>query len=422
MVDNLKDNIKEITDEAETTKMRGEIKKIMGLIKDLSTASWISGVNKFLSGNNTIYDENFRFKTTEKRDILSVKNGVVELRTGILRPRRYDDYQLGFIDIDYVANADGNDWDLFIRDLFDHPQIKNPDIMVSYIQKLFGYLITKETSAQIMTIANGSGGNGKSVVSNIIQNVFKGNMAKLDESLIDKSQKSNANSATPEIAKLYNKTTAFIEEAEDDLELGKVFKQLVDGGESIARELYGNPFIFQNTAKILMNTNNLPSFKASHAFLRRIVILEYKNQYAYKDDMVEGDKLRDDNKEIALLENKEGIMRWFVEGSIRFYSEGNLCDIPEEMRVAKKALQNTNDWTSTLVFTGNAIDKMTNAELHEHIDIQSSIKVSSKDLKKILEGKGATACKVGGHRGYKGLTSSLLCKEDEADSFTEEHF
>ena len=397
-------------------------KKIMGIIKDLSTASWISGVNKFLSGNNTIYDEDFRFKTTEKKDILSVKNGVIELRTGILRPRQYDDYQLGFIDINYDPNADGNEWDLFIRDLFNHPDIKNPDKMVSYIQKLFGYLITKETSSQIMTIANGSGGNGKSVVSNIIQSVFKGNMAKLDESIIDKSQKSNANSATPEIAKLYNKTTAFIEEAEDDLELGKVFKQLVDGGESIARELYGNPFVFQNTAKILMNTNNLPSFKSSHAFLRRIVILEYKNQYAYKDDMVEGDKLRDDNKEGDLLKNKEGIMRWFVDGSIRFYAEGNLCDIPEEMRVAKKALQNSNDWTSTLIFTDNPFDKMTNAEIHEHIDIQSGLKVSSKDLKKILEGKGATSCKVGGHRGYKGLKSTTLCKEDDADAFTEEQF
>jgi len=388
------------------------LKKIRSLNRDLSTASYIGGVNKFLAGNSSIFDEDFRSKTTSKTDILSVRNGIIELRTGKLRPRTYDDYQLGFIDIDYNENAEYSEWDAFLRDLFDHPNIKKPDDMMDYIHKLFGYLITKETSAQVMTIANGSGGNGKSVVSNVMQMTFKGCVTKVDESILDKSQKSNANSASPEVAKLYNKTTAFIEEMEDTTELGKAFKQLVGGGESIARELYGNPFIFQNTAKIVMNTNVLPTFKSSHAFLRRIVIIQYWNQYVCEEERKTGDKLRDDKKEESLLKNKEGIMRWFVEGAIIFYKEGQLDKIPEEMRAAKKELQNSNDWTSTLEFTGNPSDKMTNAELNEHIETQCAMKVNSKDLKKVLESKGAIACKVNGNRGYKGLLSTIMCKNE----------
>ena len=400
----------ESTDEKD--RLTNWLKKIKTLKKDLSSASYIGGVNKFLAGNNTIYDDDFRSKTTAKTDILSVRNGIVELRTGKLRPRTYEDYQLGFIDIDYNENAEYEEWDAFLCDLFDHPNIKNPDDMMAYVHKLFGYLITKETSAQIMTIANGSGGNGKSVVSNVMQMTFKGCVTKVDESILDKSQKSNANSASPEVAKLYNKTTAFIEEMEDTTELGKAFKQLVGGGESIARELYGNPFIFQNTAKIVMNTNNLPTFESSHAFLRRIVIIQFWNQYKCKEEMKKGDKLRDDAKEESLLKNKEGIMRWFVEGAIIFYNEGQLDIIPEEMRVAKKELQNANDWTSTLEFTGNSSDKMTNTELNEHIDTQCAKKVSSKDLKKVLEARGAIACKVNGNRGYKGLLSTIMCKNE----------
>ena len=397
------------------------LKKLRALKKDLSTAAYIGGVNKFLAGNPTIFDEDFRSKTTAKTDILSVRNGIIELRTGKLRPRTYDDYQLGYIDIDYNEKAEYSEWDAFLRDLFDHPNITKPEEMMAYIHKLFGYLITKETSAQVMTIANGSGGNGKSVVSNVMQMTFKGCVTKVDESILDKSQKSNANSASPEVAKLYNKTTAFIEEMEDTTELGKAFKQLVGGGESIARELYGNPFVFQNTAKLVMNTNVLPSFKSSHAFLRRIVIIQYWNQYVCEEERKEGDKLRDDKKEESLLENREGIMKWFVEGAMLFYKEGQLDKIPEEMRAAKKELQNANDWTSTLEFTGNPSDKMTNAELNEHIETQCAMKVNSKDMKKILEGKGAIACKVNGNRGYKGLLSTIMCK-NEIIEMEEEHF
>lgn len=388
------------------------LKKLRALKKDLSTAAYIGGVNKFLAGNNTIFDEDFRNKTTAKTDILSVRNGIIELRTGKLRPRTYDDYQLGFIDIDYNQKAEYSEWDAFLRDLFDHPNITKPEEMMAYIHKLFGYLITKETSAQVMTIANGSGGNGKSVVSNVMQMTFKGCVTKVDESILDKSQKSNANSASPEVAKLYNKTTAFIEEMEDTTELGKAFKQLVGGGESIARELYGNPFVFQNTAKLVMNTNVLPSFKSSHAFLRRIVIIQYWNQYVCEEERKDGDKLRDDKKEESLLKNKEGIMKWFVEGAMLFYKEGQLDKIPEEMRAAKKELQNANDWTSTLEFTGNLSDKMTNAELNEHIETQCAMKVNPKEIKKVLESKGAIACKVNGNRGYKGLLSTIMCKNE----------
>ena len=169
-----------------------------------------------------------------------------------------------------------------------------------------------------------------------------------------------------------------------------------------------------------MNTNVLPSFKSSQAFLRRIVIIQYWNQYVCAEDQKEGDKLRDDKKEESLLQNKEGIMKWFVEGAIIFYKEGQLDKIPEEMRAAKKELQNANDWTSTLEFTGNPSDKMTNSELNEHIETQCGMKVSSKDLKKVLESKGAVACKVNGNRGYKGLLSTIMCK-NEIIEMEEEH-
>lgn len=397
---------------SEKEDIEEKIANILALRKNLSTASFVSGINKFIAGNNTIYDADFRMKTTEKKDILSVKNGIVELRTGKLRPRQYDDYQIEFIDMDYIEDVESLEWEEFLKDIFDHPNIKDPETMLSYIHKLFGYLITKETSAQVMTICNGTGGNGKSVVTNIMQKIFKNNMAKVDESLIDKSQKSNANAASPEKAKLYNKSTAFIEETEDDTELGKVFKQLVDGGDSVARELYGNPFTFENTAKLVMNTNILPSFKSSDAFLRRIIVIQYFNSYVHKEDVRPGDKIRDDNIESTLLNNKAGIMSWFVKGAMRFYSEGKLGDIPVEMQAAKKDLKSANDWSSNLVFTNDMTDKMTNAEILEHIETQSSMKVSAKDIKKTVESMGAKAYKSNGVRGYKGIKSTILCKNE----------
>ena len=379
-------------------------KKIKAIIKDIAMKSFISGVISFLSSNDLIFDDEFRLKITSKTNILSVKNGIVDLRTGTLRPRRYDDYQVNNIELDYNPENISNDWHEFLIELFTHPNISDTAGIVKYIQKLFGYLITKDTSGQVMLIANGNGGNGKSVVSNVFQSVFDCNMAKIDESLIDKAQKQNANAASPEIAKLFNKTTAFIEEVEDDTELGKRFKQLVDGGKLTCRELYGSPYVFQNTTKIMMNTNYLPSFKSSDAFLRRIIILNYLNKYSYEDEMEDGDRLRDDKKEFKLLQNKEGILSWFVNGAVRFYNENGVGNIHPELRAFKTELKTSNDWMNDIIFTNDPNDRIYFKDLDETIKdvLGDNHGMKRKDITKSMKSKGAELGKSGASRFYKG--------------------
>ena len=392
------------------------VKVLRGALVSLKTATYCKAIISFLKSNDAIYESNFNDKITGNPHLLSVENGVIDLTTGIIRKREYDDYLVNYLKIKYDAKADSSEFHCFMTELFTNKYYKDVTLVVSFLQKLLGYNITKEVREQVMCLFHGSGRNGKSVLCNIMKDIFDENVVKVKDTLFDKKMmKNNANNASPEIAKLFNKSLAICNETEEDLEFGAVFKDFVDGGRHQGRELFKDIIDFKNTTKLIMNLNKIVHLPYDdQAVLRRIIVISFLNKYEPKVGGVqkEGTLPIDVFKESKLLENRPGILKWFVDGAMRYYSEGGIKDIPDELERSKRVAVNSCDWTQKLEFTGNKSDKLRIPEVHQHILIMTGNKVKPKDIERIMIERGAETGRTSQFRYYSGVKSLALGAED----------
>lgn len=165
------------------------------------------------------------------------------------------------------------------------------------ILEFFGYCLIPDTSIQKAVMLVGGGENGKSKLLGLLA-AFVGYENTSRESLqgLEKDPYSGA--------ELYGKlVNIFPDLPSAALFENSMFKTLTgDDGEIRARKIYGEPFKFQNTAKLIFSANQAPPVpRGDYAYYRRWLIIEFQNTFS-------GDK-RDPNilKKITTSEELSGL-------------------------------------------------------------------------------------------------------------------
>jgi len=328
---------------SQETDLKEKIIKLEKLLLRLNKQSVRKSITSALKCDQRMRDDKFLFNLTKHKNLLAINDKVVDLKNGNMRERQSSDYQVNTIDIDfdeYDPDLGETKWSKFVLDILGD----NKD-MYNYLHKMFGYFITKETSEAVALFLIGCGSNGKSLLSNCIFSVLGSkNCPRVPSLIFDANQKSNANSASPQEAELFNACFGNINETNEDLRLDSKFKDLVDsGGVEKARHLHGDLFEFEKTAKFLFTTNNIPKFPADKAFARRIKIAPFDQTYSRPTEMKPGDKPINLNLQKELLQNKDEILNWLIEGAIKWYAQG-LGDAPKEMEAEMQMEMENNDW------------------------------------------------------------------------------
>src|SRR5690606_8881838 len=92
------------------------------------------------------------------KHLLCVRDGVGDLRTGMLHEHRPELHMTQLIGLDYHIDAEAPRWEQFRRAV-------RPDMpaVPPFLQRLSGYGITGETAEDCLAIDHGRGSNGKSV-------------------------------------------------------------------------------------------------------------------------------------------------------------------------------------------------------------------------------------------------------------------
>lgn len=258
--------------------------------------------------------------------LVGCDNGVVDLRTGELRPGSQGDNITKRINAIYDPHAECPRWLQFVDEVF-----AGDEELRAYIKRAVGYSLTGLVNEQCFFMAHGTGANGKSTLLSTLDYVF----ADYAHTTDIRTFTITGDSVPYEIAQLVGRRLILTSEARKTSQINEQVLKNFTGGEKVeAQHKYGHPFSFKPVGKIWFAVNHQPRVEdESHGFWRRVRMIPFTRTFSgTAEDRTLGDKLR---AEAA------GILRWAVEGCLMWQQHG--LNPPASVITATEAYQAAED-------------------------------------------------------------------------------
>ena len=257
--------------------------------------------------------------------LLNVRNGIVDLRTGELLPSDPDLLMTRQCLVEFDPRADQGDWLAAARDIFgDHE-------MVDFMQKLFGYSITGETSAQILPIHLGGGANGKSLTMGLLSRVLGGYASTASADLL---MSKPTGGPQPELVDLRGARLVVASESKATDRMDERGVKALTGSDRVcARGLYSHPVEYMPAFTVHLATNHLPEVSGTdHGLWRRLLVLPYESTFGSATEVGAGvaTHIKDSMlaERLGTPEALRGLLAWLIEGARRWYSDRDLTPPP----------------------------------------------------------------------------------------------
>ena len=259
--------------------------------------------------------------------ILPCANGVIELKTGALRPGRPDDMMSRSIPIAYDPTADTSEWLNFIHEVSGSPAVGN------FLQRLFGYAITGCSHEQYIAVFIGSGRNGKGVLFSCIASVIGPYYHVINPSMLtEQKMEPSPNAASEHKYAMMGKRVVVAGETKrgQNIDAGQV-KALTGDDDIECRPLFRNTVVFSPTHTLFLHTNHMPTGIGSEfSLIQRLLKIDFP--YSYVDypaaeerkypSMAGRFKPKDRTLKDRLMANKPAILKWLVDGCLLWQEHG----------------------------------------------------------------------------------------------------
>lgn len=242
-------------------------------------------------------------------DLLGVRDGVVDLRTGELLSADPDRLMTRQAAASVVQGATCPTWLRFLSDVFQGDRE-----MIDFIQRAVGYTLTGSVTEEVLFFMHGYGNNGKSVFANTITAVLGDYALTAPASML--TARRDASGPRDDVARLAGARLVNANETQAGERLDdQLVKSLVSRERVAARFLYGSYFEFQPTGKIWMRGNHKPIVVGDDLGIwRRILLVPFERTFS-------ADEI-DCELEMKLLAERDGILQWAIEGAAKWYRAG----------------------------------------------------------------------------------------------------
>lgn len=228
------------------------------------------------------------------------------------------------------------------------------DDLIHFLQILAGYSLTGHTKEQILLFVCGPGGNGKSVLLDILGRLL-GDYAKTAP--MDAFVASRGDKHATDLAMLRGARLVTASETEEGRSWAESKIKALTGGDTITARFIGkNNFSFKPEFKLVIAGNHMPTLRnVDAAIRRRFLILPM----TYRPRVVDPDLVE------RIWQEAPQILAWAVRGALEWQSEG----LPRPAGIVTATDQYFTDmdqfgeWLSENCSTGDARDYTSSAAL-----------------------------------------------------------
>jgi putative DNA primase/helicase len=241
------------------------------------------------------------------RHFFNTPAGTFDLRTFENRGHRAEDYVTRMSGVPPSEEPAARKW-------IDHLVWALGEDMIPYFCRLCGYWLTGETREQQFYMLSGSGGNGKSVVLDVLLRVM-GSYARTAPAGL-----TNSKDGVPrEDALARVRGCRFIRDSEPEPGFHlceSVLKQFTGDGQVSARELYQKSFEYEPVGKIAIASNFKLRVKGTDdGIWRRLRPIHFPNKVSEED--------KNPNLMMEIFEDcGPAVLRWCLMGAKEYYRSG----------------------------------------------------------------------------------------------------
>lgn len=288
----------------------------------LGDASQALGIEKFTAKYFLYREKLYKQFTTsghlptppkpKDKVLINLKNGTFEIsEKPILRPFDPSDFMRYQLPFEYDPNATAFKFEAYLNRVL--PEKDKQAVLCEYLGYIF--IPAQRLKLEKALFLYGGGANGKSVLYDIIRALLG------DQNTSEYSLQSLTDTSGYTRAQIADKLVNYATEINGRLE-GSKFKSLASGEPMEARLPYRDPFIIQDYAKLIFNTNELPKdVEFNHGFFRRFLIIPFEVTIPEKEQ----------NKGLAkeIIDNElPGVFNWVLTGLNRLLLNGKFSESP----------------------------------------------------------------------------------------------
>ncbi len=252
--------------------------------------------------------------TEDKGDWFNVKNGLLQLSTGILHPHTPDFVSLVQSPVAFDVEATAPTWLSSLEEWMKGPEENEKKLL---LQQFSGYLLTSSMVHAKALFLVGDGGNGKSTFADTISMVI-GEQA---TSRIDLEDLYSMFGLKGLIGKRLN----IIEEVGGNYYQAHKLKKLVSGESLTINMKFKDQFKFTPEAKFIFAVNTMPRVDdSSTATERRMNVVQFNNNFREDPNIY----LRFSGG--LLAKELPGILNWMLEGYRSLMKENRFIGTTEQ--------------------------------------------------------------------------------------------
>lgn len=230
--------------------------------------------------------------------LLGTPGGTVELRSGMLRPSRPDEYITKATAVAPAPSISCPTWLRFLEEATGRN-----DALIRFLGQWAGYCLTGSTREHALLFLHGGGGNGKSVFLNTIAAIMGDYAA---QAPLDAFHAAQGDKHPADIAMMRGARMVVASETEEGRQWAEAKIKALTGGDKItARFMRQDFFTFTPAFKLTVAGNHKPGLRnVDEAMRRRFLMVPFNHRPAHPDP----DLAR------KLRAEWPGILAWMIEG------------------------------------------------------------------------------------------------------------